>query len=192
MRAMLKADLYRSLLGSINTEFDAELEAFTKGLESRRRKAIEALNEAWPKMGGSEEDLVLSVAEVADSSPVKHKADGQRQEVAPTRNGSSPKRTIPTATIREEVQNALLGAEGEIITQGYLRERILRKYPDAKVGSLAPAISRTLSQLTERGELELVERGVAGAPHKYRKKRGQAEEARQARETEETLLRSGP
>ena len=172
---MLRADLYQSLLqkvdAEIHAEFEAEYDALKRRFADQHRKAIEALNEAWPKMGGSEEDLISPTAEAPIPSTVEEQPDNQRRETAPTRNGSSPGRTtIPTKVIREEVRSALQDADIEIITQSYLKDRILQKYPDAKITSLAPAISRTLSQFTAQGKLELIEKGVAGAPHKYRRR----------------------
>lgn len=175
---MLSARLYESLLQDIEAEFEAR----KRNLENDRRKAIEALNEAWPKMGGSEEDLKLLEMEAAIPSPVEEPpaeettADEPR-ETAPARNGDSSEagRTINMAIIREEVRKALLDTDTDIITQTDLKDRILKKYPDAKIASVAPSISRCLSQMTDRGELELVERGTASKPHKYRKTRRAAE-----------------
>lgn len=172
---MLRADLYQSLRSNVDTdiraEFEGEYEALRKRFADKHRKAIEALNEAWPRMGGSEEDLIPPTAEAPFPFAVEGQPNSQRQETTAPRNGSSPGRaTIPTKIIREEVRSALQDTEVEIITQSYLKDRILQKYPDAKITSLAPAISRTLSQLTELRVLELVEKGVAGAPHKYRRR----------------------
>ncbi len=184
---MLRADRYKSFVrdidADIGAEFDAECDALKRKFADQRRKAIEALNEAWPKMGGSEEDLISPTAELPFVSAVERQPDDQRRESGRARNGASRGRTVPMMVVRQEVRNALQDTKIEIITQSYLKDRLLQKYPDAKIGSLAPALSRTLSQLTEHGELELVEKGVAGAPHKYRKRADRAADS-----TEESLL----
>jgi len=174
---MLSTDLYKSLLRDIEAEFEAR----QRDLESERRRAIEALNEAWPKMGGSERDLVSTAVDVAvaeavsstvEESPIEEGAHDQPQEPGedlPARNGASSGRTIHMTLIREEVLRALSDTEADVITQPEIKERVLDKYPDANVARAASGISRALTQLTKRGELELVERGTARAPHKYRK-----------------------
>lgn len=163
---MLSASLYITLRQDIEAEFEAR----KRTLDEERRKAIEALNEAWPKMGGSESDLTNVVTEAASFSPVEPQADERTREVTSKRNGSPSERTVPSSVIREEVREALSDTETDIITQTDIKKRVLEKYPDAKIGSLRPAISRSLSQLTEQGELELVGRGVTrNEPHRYRK-----------------------
>jgi hypothetical protein len=165
---VLRGELYKSLLRNIEAEFEAR----QRDLESERRKAIEALNEAWPKMGGSEQDLIPVGVAATVSSPVEEREGDQWQEAgeaAPTRNGASPGRTIHMSVIREEVLKALSESDSDIVTQPELKERIMDKYPDADVARVASAISRCLTQLTKRGDLELVEKGRARAPHKYRK-----------------------
>ncbi len=173
---MLSVDLYKSLLRDIETEFEVR----KKDLENSRRQAIEALNEAWPKMGGSKEDLKSFEVEAVASTPVerppvKERTEDQPQAVESERNGASSDRAIPMTVIGEEVDKAISDDDANEITQTALKERILKKYPDAKVASLAASISRRLSQLTEQGRLELVERGTASRPHKYRVKRNSPE-----------------
>lgn len=170
---MFRANLYKSWLQDIETESEAR----RKDLENDRRKAIEALNEAWLKMGGSERDLVSISAEDAASTvdeapPTQEGTHNQLRETveaAPTRNGTSSGRTIHMTTIRKEVLGALSDMEADVITQPEIKDRVLDKYPDANAARAASAISRALTQLTERGELELIQRGTARAPHKYRK-----------------------
>lgn len=174
---VFRTDLYKSWLQKL----EAEIEDRRKDLENDRREAIEALNEAWLKMGGSEQDLVSiaaddEVEDVASSSvkapPAQKGAHNQLRETGenvPARNGTSEGSTIHMKTIRREVLAALSDMESDIITQTEIKARLLDKYPDANVARAAAAISRALTQLTERGELELVERGIAREPHKYRK-----------------------
>lgn len=176
MEPVLSADLYKSLLRDIEAEFEVR----RKDLESNHRKAIEALNEAWPKMGGSKNDLESLEVETTTStsverSPATERAEDQPQAVEPERNGAPSGRTIHMTVIGEEVDNAISDGNADEITQTDLKERILKKYPDAKVASLAASISRRLSQLTEQGRLELVEKGTASRPHKYRVKRNPPE-----------------
>jgi hypothetical protein len=165
----LSSELYSALRQNIEDEFAAR----KRELEEQRRQAILALNEAWPKMGGSEEDLasLASVGGVATgrSSGVAGVAVVRAPRGgAPTPNGE-PGRTIRRSVIEAEIEDVLSDEEIVVVTQTDIKDRILAKYPDAKVHSLRSAISHYLSELAKRGQLELVEKGKAGRPSKYRK-----------------------
>jgi hypothetical protein len=172
-RMTLKRDLLESFLRDINNDFQAQLDArmeeIRKELEVERRKAIEGLYNVWPQMGGAKKDLDVLEAElempVSDTS-LEARKNGRQSK------GSQGERTIPMNVIRQEIQEVLANTEynGEV-TQTEIKDRILSEYPDAKVPSVRSAISRLLSGYVERGELELLEKGKAGAPNKYRKKR---------------------
>lgn len=179
----LRVQLYQSLRQDIDSEldaeFDTELEALKKELEKKfedkRRKAIEALNEAWPKMGGSEKDLALFTTE-AQEPFITETTRTDAEEIEPTSNGSSVGRTIPMVTLREEAWKVLQDPEIDIVTQPDIRERILDKYPDAKVQSVRSVISMYLNTLAKQGDIELVEQGKAGSASKYRAKKRNEEE----------------
>lgn len=181
----LAPELYKSLRQNIETDFDDQ----ERELEARRRKAIEVLNEAWPKMGGSEEDLRTLAAELEAStqSPVSSSLG----ETAVQFNGSMG-RTIPMKEIQKEVQSFLAETDiHAIVTQTEIKDRIVEKYPDAKIPSVRSAISHFLSDLVEQGELKLVEKGKAGKPNKYRKVE-QKETRMEDIETGAFALRSEP
>src|SRR5215212_7793857 len=97
----LSADLYRSLRQDIETEFEAR----RRELEDARLKAIEVLNEAWPKMGGSEQDVAALAAEVRDSL-ADEIATSTAQDPTYTLNGSSVSK-VSTKAIREEIESLL-------------------------------------------------------------------------------------
>jgi hypothetical protein len=169
----LKRDLLESFLRDINHDFQAQLDArmeeIRKELEVERRKAIEGLYNVWPQMGGAKEDLDVLATElempVSDTS-LEARRNGRQSK------GSQGERTIPMNMIRQEIQGVLANTEyNSEVTQTYIKDRILSEYPDAKVPSLRSAISRLLSGYVERGELELLEKGKAGSPNRYRKKR---------------------
>jgi hypothetical protein len=158
----LGPNLYKSIRQKIDADFDVE----QSELDARRRKAIEALNEAWPKMGGSEEDLKTLSTEAFGR---KGSAVVSSREPVPQSNGSAG-RTVPMKAIGVEVENFLDEVGTGMITQTEIKDRVLSKYPDAKMPSVRSAISHFLSDLTKQGKLELVEKGKAGSPHKYRKR----------------------
>jgi len=170
----LKRDLLESFLRDIDTDFEAQLderlEVVKKELEVNRRKAIEALYKAWPQMGGSEKDLDVLAAELktpSDDSTFRLRRNGRR-----FKGSQGGQRTIPMAVIRQEVQEVVAQTEyNGIVTQTEIKDRILSKYPDAKVPSVRSAISRLLSGYLERGDLSLEEEGKSGSANKYRKKR---------------------
>jgi hypothetical protein len=179
---MLRVRYYKSWRQDIEAEFEAR----RRELEDERLKAIKALNEAWLKMGGAEEDLTAPTVEVKDSSPEEVTADAP-QEGAPTLNGS-PGRAVPMDVIREEIQSVLSDPVTESITQPEVKDRVLKRYPDAKIANIRTAISRLFKQQVEQGELELIEKGLAGAPNKYRKVTQQVEEETATKEEPERLL----
>jgi hypothetical protein len=172
-RMTLKRDLLESFLRDINIDFQAQLdtrvEEIRKEIDIERRKAIEALYNVWPQMGGAKKDLDVLAAELetpmGDTS-LETRRDGRQ----PT--GSGGQRTIPMDVIRREIQEVLANTEpnGEV-TQTEIKDRILSEYPDAKIPSVRSAISRILSSHLKQGELELMEEGKAGTPNRYRKKR---------------------
>lgn len=178
----LKRDLLESFVRDIDANFQAEVDARMKEvrreLEVDRRKAIEALYKAWPQMGGSEKDLdVLTVELQAPLDGLSSESSGNDRQSK--RSGGQ---TVPMNVVRQEVQEVLEQAEYDVVvTQTEIKDRIVDKYPDAKIPSVRSAISRLLSGYLEQGELELVEEGKAGAPNRYRKKR---------REVEATILNS--
>lgn len=136
-------------------------------LKDRRNRAIEALNDAWPKMGGSEEDIAAYTpqerkAYAGRSSNDSHSAD-------PIRNGATNDAVVPMRVIREVEQNVFLDNDLEIVTQTDLKDRVLSIYPNGKIPSIRSAISHLLNDRVKRGEYELIEKGIAGAPNKYRK-----------------------
>ena len=167
----LKRDLLENFLRDINADFEAQLnermEEVRKELELSRRKAIEALYDTWPRMGGSRDDLDVLKAELdrgTGSLAISGQKNGRQSGQA---QGGI---TIPMRVIQEEIQQVLAEADSaDLITQSQIKDRILEKYPDAKLPSVRTAISHYLSDLTKRGGLELVEKGKAGTPHKYRK-----------------------
>jgi hypothetical protein len=158
----LSVELYKALRQNIEAEFEARI----RELEVQRREAITALNEAWPKMGGSEEDLASF--EIDTTLPPAVEGSRVNMETAPAANGSSS-RTVPMKVVRQEVNDVMSDERIHIVTQSEIKERILKKYPNSKVPSVRSAISHFLKDLTEGGALELIEKGQAGAPNKYRK-----------------------
>jgi hypothetical protein len=172
-RMTLKRDLLESFLRDINIDFQAQLdtrvEEIRKEIDIERRKAIEALYNVWPQMGGAKKDLDVLAAEletpIGDTS-LEARKNGRRA------TGVGGQRTIPMDVIRREIQKVLANTEynGEV-TQTEIKDRVLSEYPDAKVPSVRSAISRLLSGYVERGELALLEKGKAGSPNRYRKKK---------------------
>jgi hypothetical protein len=167
----LSVKLYKSLRRDIEAEFEAR----KRELEDQRREAVRVLNEAWPKMGGSKEDLASFQIETALAESDKTSAN---TESGPVVSGSYS-RTVPMKTVRQEIDTVMADGGIDVLTQSEIKERLLKKYPDAKVPSIRSAISHFLSELTKEGDLELIEKGRAGSPNKYRKTR---------RSTEENLL----
>jgi hypothetical protein len=172
-RMTLKRDLLQSFLRDINNDFQAQLDArmeeIRKELEVERRKAIEGLYKVWPQMGGAKRDLDVLAAELAvpeSDSSLEARKNGRQSK------GSHGERTIPMNVIRQEIEEVLANSEynGEV-TQTEIKDRILSEYPDAKIPSVRSAISRLLSGYVERGELELLAKGKAGSPNRYRRKR---------------------
>jgi hypothetical protein len=166
----LSSQLYQTLRQNIEEEFAAR----KRELEEQRRQAILALNEAWPKMGGSEKDLSSQVA--AEGVATGRSFAVGRADVLPRSQGGVPAsngeagRTIPKSIIEAEIQDVLSDQDIDFVTQSDVKDRILDKYPDAKVHSVRSAISHSLSEMAKNGELKLVERGQAGRPSIYRKK----------------------
>lgn len=179
----LGPELYKSLRQNIEADFDAQI----RELEVRRHKAIEVLNEAWPKMGGSEEDLRTLAAELEASTKDTVASSGE----AVSQSNGSTGRTIPMKVVQDEVESYLSGTDTQIVTQTEIKDRLLSKYPNAKVPSIRSAISHFLSGLVEQGELELIEKGRAGKPNRYRKT-AQKEAKEEEPETGVFALRSGP
>jgi hypothetical protein len=166
----LSVQLYESLRRDIEAEFEAR----KRELDDQRREAIRVLNEAWPKMGGSAEDLLSFKMEktiLARPAAPKPSAFGDGASEA---DGSSG-RTVSMKAVRQEVDAVMLDERTDIITQTEIKDRILEKYPDAKVPSIRSAISHFLSALTKSGDLELIEKGSGGSPNRYRKTRRSTE-----------------
>lgn len=170
------ADFYKSTVQRIDAEIEADLEIriqacvedCKKQAEEKRRNAIEAFNEAWPKMGGSKEDLVAFVAESkTPSSSGTVEVDSSR-EVA-SRNGSL-NQPANKDIVEQELRDVLSGPEIGIITQTGIRKRVLDKYPNRNEDSVRAVVNLYLSELVQQGKLEVVEKGKAGRPSKYRKK----------------------
>ena len=166
----LSVKLYESLRRDIEAEFEAR----KRELEDQRREAVRVLNEAWPKMGGSTEDLASFDMETALGTLTESSKNHTRKHDAPIANGSYS-RTVPMKTVRQEVDAVMSDERINIVTQSEIKARLLEKYPDAKVPSIRSAISHFLSELTDEGELDLMEKGRAGSPNKYRKTRGSTE-----------------
>lgn len=161
----LGLDDYKSVRRKIEAGFETRL----KRLEVERRRAIETLNEAWPKMGGSTKDITRFEAyEEAvphgESTVVNHPRDD-----SPAPN-SSFERTVPMKAVRRATQD-VLDDEIEVITQTVIQDRLLREHPDAEIQPLRVSISRLLRELKEQNKLILIEAGRGGVPNKYRKNR---------------------
>lgn len=157
-----------TLYEKLRRDIEADFEARKRELEGQRREAIKALNEAWPKMGGSKEDLLSFEMETTIAArPVSSKPNAYG-DAAPAANGSSG-RTVSMKAVRQEIDDVMSDEQIDIVTQSEIKERILKKYPDAKVPSIRSAISHFLGDLTKGGTLELVEKGKAGTPNRYRK-----------------------
>jgi hypothetical protein len=163
-----------TLYEKLRRDIDAEFEARKRELESQRREAVKALNEAWPKMGGSTEDLLSFEMETTISARSTSDKPNVYGDAAPVVNGSYS-RTVPMKDVRHEVDAVILDERMDIITQTEIKDRILEKYPDAKVPSIRSAISHFLSAMTKNGDLELIEKGTGGSPNKYRKTRRSAD-----------------
>lgn len=192
-RMALDGNLYKSLVRNINAQSEADLEARIQACiddckneaEEKRRNAIKALNEAWPKMGGSEEDLVTFVGESEVESEASSLTDrvgvDSPQDAAPL-NGSlgtaslndsfngSLNHAANKEVVEQELRNVLSGPAIGIITQTEIRNTILDKYPNLNEASVRSAVNLHLRELAEQGILELVEKGKAGRPSQYRKK----------------------
>lgn len=181
----LSGELYRSLRQDIEADFEAR----RRELEDQRLRAIEALNEAWPKMGGSETDLTALATEVGDS--LDKKTAVRVYQESPSISNSSSSRTVPMNAIRDEIESVLSNSETDIVTQSELKDRILRKYPNGKVPSIRAGVSRILSKRLEHGELELIEEGKAGMPNRYRKTRREEAQEPTEIETEDIALKPG-
>jgi len=166
----LSVNLYESLRRDIEAEFEAR----KRELDDQRREAIRVLNEAWPKMGGSAEDLLSFQMESTIPTRSIAPKPSVYGDAAPEDNGSSG-RTVPMKDVRQEVDAVMLDEQTDIITQTEIKDRVLQKYPDAKVPSIRSAISHFLSALTKSGDLELIEKGTGGSPNKYRKTRRSTE-----------------
>lgn len=182
MRGMaLDGNLYKSLVRNIDAQIEADLEAHIqaciddckKEAEEKRHKAIKALNEAWPTMGGSEEDLVAFAAEVGTLS-LSNEAEVDSSQEAASRNGSL-NNAANKDVVEQELRDVLSDPEISIITQTEIRNRILDKYHNLNEASVRAAVNLHLRELTDQGKLELAEKGRAGRPSKYRKKVKKAE-----------------
>ncbi len=161
----LSPKLYKSLRQNIEAEFEARI----RELENQRREAVKALNEAWPKMGGSAEDLSsFDIETKIPSAAIENEGSDTPRGTVDAENGL-PSQIVSMTAIRQEVDNVLSDDRVDIVTQSEIKERILQKYPRAKIPSVRSAISHFLGDLTTRGDLELIEKGRAGSPNKYRK-----------------------
>jgi hypothetical protein len=173
----LNRNLLESFLRDIDADFqsqlDTRMEEVRKELEENRRKAIKALYNAWPQMGGSKKDLDVLAAELEappEDSTLKTRKDG--------RSRNTQGRTVPMDALRRHVHEVIAQTEDNgTITQSQIKDRVLSEYPDGKVPSVRSGISRILNDYLERGDLALEEEGKAGAPNKYRKQNVQREAA---------------
>lgn len=160
----LGLDDYKSVLRTVERRFEIR----QKRLDTERRQAIEALNEAWPKMGGSAEDIARFAAYQEAPPQIEKAVVHPPQDDAPTLNGSS-ERTVPMKAVRRATEDILNDEATEIITQSLIQDRLLAEFPDAEIQPLRVSISRLLRQLKELNVLALVEEGRGGAPNRYRK-----------------------
>lgn len=151
---------------SVRQKIESGFEARRKRLEAECRQAIETLNEAWPKMGGSKEDIARF--ERYHEAPVPDEDTGvpSPQSHSAVFNVSY-KSAVPMRYVRRVTQDVLDDDEIEIVTQSVIQNRLLAEYPDAEIQPLRVSISRLLRELKEQDKLILIEEGRGGAPHKY-------------------------
>jgi hypothetical protein len=176
----LNLDDYKAFRRRIETGYAA----LQKRIDVERHQAIEALNEAWPKMGGSEKDIArfekYHEAPSRGESTVTH---DPKHEVS-TLNGSYKRSstTIPMNDVRKAALDVWADDEIETITQTIIQHRVLAEYPHADVQRLRVYISRLLRELEGQNMITLIEKGKGGNPSKYRKNK----------DVEVGLLKSGP
>lgn len=173
----LNAQRYKSLREDVESGFDLrekDLREQLRALESERLEAVKLLNETWPKLGGSEEDIVAFESGQPVPSINGQDANGttQGQDDAP-----APGRLIGRFSgvqgplVDRYVQRVMADPEIVIVTQTEIKDRILADFHVNKgaLNSLRVSITMRLNELVERGYLELVEKARAGQPNKYRK-----------------------
>ena len=168
----LGLDDYKSLRHKIEARFEARM----KRLAVERRQAIETLNEAWPKMGGSTKDITDFEAREEtlpqDEGMIIHNPQDDNSI-----NGSY-KYTVGMKHVRRGAQGVFDNDDIEVVSQTIIKDKLLAEYPNADVQSLRVSISRLLRELEQQNKLILIEEGKGGAPNKYRKNK----------ETEATIL----
>ena len=169
---MLRRVLYDKMKADIENDFEIRRRA----LELERERALKAFDKFWADAGGEEPPPHDTLGEAASeklweafngaSNVVQEDWGSHRRNFLARYNAALASKP----SIKAEVLEILAEMRDRTITQTEVRERYMERYPDVEAAKIRPSISHALRNLKDAGVLNLVEEGVAGAPHKYRVK----------------------
>ena len=150
---------------------EAEYQDKVRSHNQWRDQEIESARKFWVPLleGGETEESFASLNNgIAQETPANRiSTQKSSQQVQAKPNGAGG-RTIPTEVIKRYVGEVIHDPNVEIVTQTEIKDRLLREFPDAKLPSVRSGIANELYALRQTGHLELVEKGRAGQPNKYR------------------------
>lgn len=164
-----------------------DLEEQGRQAESDWREAIEALDSLRAVFGGSEGGPAVSAIRTGVAATNGHSSSHTPQETT-TVPRDSGRNIVSKDTVLVYVHKVMGDSTVDIVTQTEIKDRILANQPVSKnyLNSLRVLIVTHLNELMEQGYLELLEKGRAGQPNKYRKTE------KWARRAGESVLNSEP
>lgn len=151
-------------------------------IEARYKRDMEALERVWAIANEGSQSTLTSetVHEIVEQA-----SPASEEEPAAAQNGhGGPAKRF---SLRREIEKMLPEfGPGQDITQGEVRHRLERRFPDHGDFFHSASVSSALRRIAQSGDLVLVSTGSGNEPNRYRKP---GDENARGEEQEEKLLK---